>query len=308
MRLFFLHSVVVLFLFYIVPGYSQEVSVTAKTDKPEYLIGDYIRLQIQVTQTGKADIQFPATDSIAAFDKITVSPVDTLSNGNTIQYSQELVYSIYDSGVYTINPIKVIYKIQEDANSYLAQTDTLQFTVHTMSVDTTLAIKPIKDIIQVRAKSYLTYYILGAIAALLLIVFIVYKIFKNRKKIVPEKPKQPALSLYESTMKQLQELDEKRLWQQNETKQYYIELTEITRTYIEKRFELPALENTSDEIIESLVQRGIDTGQIHHISTVLRYADLAKFAKSRPFAAENTLAMQYIKEFVEKTQNPGELK
>ncbi|MFN0275083.1 MAG: FeoB-associated Cys-rich membrane protein [Chitinophagales bacterium] len=302
MKTFFLNSVVIFFAVFTLPVFAQDVSITAKTDKLEYLIGDYIRLQIKVTKTGDITLQLPDTDSISTFDRITVSPVDTLTSGNTIQYTQEIVYSIYDSGFYSFNPVKVIYKKQDDANYFLAQTDTILFTVNSVPVDTTKAIKPIKDIKNVQVKSYIWLYILIGLVTLGVLIFVIYKVLKNKKKTGTPPQKVPAISLYETTMKQLLQLEEKKLWQQDKTKEYYVELTDIIRTYIEQRFHLPAMENTSDEIIESLVRLGIDTHQVNNINTILQYADLAKFAKSRPFAAENNLAMQSAKDFVEATQ------
>ena len=43
-----------------------------------------------------------------------------------------------------------------------------------------------------------------------------------------------------------------KLWQQGEIKQYYSELTDILRIYIENRWDIQAMEMVSSEIIESL--------------------------------------------------------
>ncbi|MBC8047696.1 MAG: hypothetical protein H7Y00_12940 [Fimbriimonadaceae bacterium] len=283
--------------------FAQDVRVQAHLDKKEYLIGDYIRLQIQITNTGNAVVQLPLMDSIApAFEIINATPVDTITGNNLLQYNEEIVYTLYDSGLYKINPIKVFYKRQNDTVNYLVTSDTIRFLVNTIPVDTTQTIKPIKDIIPVETKNYVWLYILAGIVLLIIIIFSINRIFFN-KKLKPIVIKKPVvISLYDNTIRKLHELDEKKLWQKDAVKQYYIELTDIIREYIEQRYHLPAMENTSDEIIESLVRTGIGAEQINHISTVLRYADLAKFAKSKPLPAENSLAMQYAKEFVDVTK------
>jgi hypothetical protein len=87
-------------------------------------------------------------------------------------------------------------------------------------------------------------------------------------------------------------LDEKLLWQNNKIKEYYSELTEIVRGYIERELKVPALENTSDEILEMIkdfkTSDTIETSKetIDKLKDLLREADLVKFAKSKPLAIE----------------------
>ena len=93
-------------------------------------------------------------------------------------------------------------------------------------------------------------------------------------------------------MFKLNELDEKLLWQNNKVKEYYSELTEIVRGYIERELKVPALEKTTDEIIEMLTDFNnaetiLTTKEtIKKLKDLLQEADLVKFAKSKPLALE----------------------
>lgn len=288
---------------------AQQVSATAELNNKEYLIGDYIRMNISVSDTGTAIIQWPDVRSIVSdFEFISASAIDTLHTKSNTTYSQEIVFSIYDSGFYKLQPIDVYYKLKKDTNNYLAQTDSISLFIHTINVDTTQAIKPIKSITEVSVKNYLPFYIAGGVLLLAMLTWLFVRYFKKKKKEPKEEPLTPH-SLYELTFEKLQTLDHKKLWQQEPvsgestgTKLYYIELTEIIREYIEHRFKLPALESTSDEIIELLVKAGVNIKQIEHINSILLLADLAKFAKSKPLPEENILSMEYSKEFVETTK------
>ena len=90
----------------------------------------------------------------------------------------------------------------------------------------------------------------------------------------------------------MNELDEKLLWQNNKVKEYYSELTEIVRGYIERELKVPALEKTTDEILETLKDfndvETIKTSKetINKLKELLQEADLVKFAKSKPLALE----------------------
>jgi hypothetical protein len=116
-------------------------------------------------------------------------------------------------------------------------------------------------------------------------------VIKKRKQ-QEEEPTYRALPPYEEAMYKLTELDKKLLWQNNQIKDFYSELTDIVRTYIERELHVPALEKTTDEIIETLKDfneaETIDTSSetITKLKNLLREADLVKFAKSKPLATE----------------------
>ena len=130
------------------------------------------------------------------------------------------------------------------------------------------------------------------LAALAIIAFWIYWFVIRKRKIEEEEPTYRLLEPYEEAMFKLNELDEKLLWQNNKVNQYYSELTEIIRNYIERELKVPALEKTSDEVIEMLRDfndaESIETTKenIEKLKDLLREADLVKFAKSKPLAPE----------------------
>ena len=74
--------------------------------------------------------------------------------------------------------------------------------------------------------------------------------------------------------------------------EYYSELTEIVRGYIERELKVPALENTTDEVLAMIKDfknaDSIETSKetIKKLKDLLQEADLVKFAKSKPLAIE----------------------
>ena len=82
------------------------------------------------------------------------------------------------------------------------------------------------------------------------------------------------------------------MWQNNEIKKYYSELTEIVRAYIEKELKIPALEITTHELVDILSafnkSKTIDASKetIKKLNALLQEADLVKFAKSTPLSHE----------------------
>jgi vacuolar-type H+-ATPase subunit I/STV1 len=130
------------------------------------------------------------------------------------------------------------------------------------------------------------------LAALAIIGFWIYWFVIRKRKTEEDSPTFRVLPPYEEAIFKLNELDEKLLWQNNKVKEYYSELTEIVRGYIERELKVPALEQTTDEIVEMLKDfneaKTINTSKetIKKLKELLQEADLVKFAKSKPLSLE----------------------
>ena len=136
-----------------------------------------------------------------------------------------------------------------------------------------------------------------------IIGFVVWLIvrYKNNKPIeLLKKPKVPAHLI---AFKRLEELKEKKLFQNNKTKEYYSELTDILRMYIELRFRIFALERTSNEIISDFkMTNKITKDKIKELQTLLNVSDLAKFAKYLPSQDVCQVNFDEVMSFVETTK------
>jgi hypothetical protein len=126
---------------------------------------------------------------------------------------------------------------------------------------------------------------------------------KYRKKpeqvqVARPKPKRPA---HEIALEKLEALRQKKLWQNDKVKEFYIELSDIIREYIEFQFDILALEMTTDETMAALRFRGIEEEKIRPLEAMLRMADLAKFAKYKPVSNENEQSFQAATAFVNQT-------
>ena len=115
----------------------------------------------------------------------------------------------------------------------------------------------------------------------------------------PAPPQPPHVVAIEA----LETLHNQKLWQNNRHKQYYSALSDILRTYLAGRYGIGALEMTSDEIIEAM--RHVD--QLPRkcaldLTTLLRDANLVKFAKAMPDAEQNEADYLKAYYFVEETK------
>jgi hypothetical protein len=284
-------------------SHAQNAVVTAKLDSLEILIGDQINLDLTVEYTDKTLIAWPAfTDTITSQLEIVQSSIPDSSKketGETVIH-QRLVITSFDTGFIVLPPIDFIFN--NDSSQTLSTEPQLIF-VSDIPVEMGADIKDIKEPYEAPF-NWIKWLMYGLIflAVLVLIIAAVLLIRRRERKPVEEtirpKPKRPA---HEIALEKLEELRQKKLWQNDKSKEFYIELSDITREYIEFRFDVLALEMTTDETVRALKREGLEELNLAPLKRLLQMADLAKFAKYKPISNENEQCFNIAKTFVSKT-------
>ena len=262
-------------------GFSQESPVKASIDTTFIRIGEQFQYKLSANKGDKVVFPKLQLDSLHKVEVVESLPVDTLKN----KLEKKYLLTSFDSGQYIIPQQQLLINNQK----YL--TDSLLINVATVKVDTTKQkMFPIKAVMK-EPKTIDDYLYLWWLIFPLLAIIGIILYFILRKKVEKE-----AVAVYippiQEAMKRLKALDEKQLLKQHKIKLYYSELTEIVRTYIEKDINIPALESTTDELLETIndfnesSKLGISKETIAELKEVLKNADLVKFAKSKPIEEE----------------------
>ncbi|MDR0207173.1 MAG: hypothetical protein LBI45_07970 [Bacteroidales bacterium] len=294
-------------------SYAQEYSAKAKLDSAHILIGDYLNINLEVTAPKGKPVFIPLlNDKIlqeaeAPFDWISSSNFDTLWNNDYYIIKQTITITAFDSGRYVFPAIPVF-----DIDSQMvAHTNPLYFDVSTVAVDTTAAFKDIKDISRINftfrelwmyVKKY-SLFILAGLLVLGLIIYLVWRYVKKKQTQKPlplEKPK-PKIKPHITALKELEKLRQKKLCEQGKTKEFYTELTDIIRIYIEDLWNIGAMEMVTTEIMEALKKISIHEEVLKKVHQAFSIADLVKFAKYSPLPTDHDLSFRNCKEFVERT-------
>lgn len=255
--------------------------VKAEIDTTSIRIGEQFNLKISINET--QNVILPKLE-IKGLEVIDSTKTDTVNDFLVRKY----ILTGFDSGAFYIPQQQIFIKNQAFF------TDSLLVNVATIAIDTLQVKKfPIKSI---KSEPYgfddFRIYAYLLLAAILIIGFWIYWFVIRKRKESEEEETYKILPPYEEAIYRLNELDEKLLWQNNKIKEYYSELTEIVRGYIERELKVSALENTTDEILDILKEfKGSETIQISKetfkkLRELLREADLVKFAKSKPLAIE----------------------
>jgi len=308
MRILKIYIVAVVLISMVRGSFAQEVSVLAKLDTNAMLIGDHVGVTLQFTGPAKSQVLWPfLPDTILG--SITIigrGKVDTTytADKKSVTFSQQMNITCYDSGFYTIPSIPFHYRLLPDTSRHLATTTMMFLAVHTVKVDTTQAFKPIIGPLNVPITfREILPWILASLAAILLIITVIWYFRKRKKKepIFQLKPK-VVLQPHERALLEFEKLRIKKLWQHGKVKEYHSELTEILRKYIEDRFQVPALEQTSAEITGSLLNNAdCPRNSLDKLNRLLILADMVKFAKAQPLATENDTSLANGIDFVHET-------
>lgn len=129
--------------------------------------------------------------------------------------------------------------------------------------------------------------------------WIIWKIRKGRKMIVPERPP------WELAREELERLFQLGLLEAGETRSFFFHISEIFRRYLEKRFNFFALENTREEIVHSLARIDeIEQGLRESAGDFLNGSDLVKYAKYLPPEGEVEMRIGQVKDFIDSTVTP----
>jgi hypothetical protein len=293
---------------------AQDIKATATLDSNSISIGQQIKLKLSVEYTvnnGKQiKLKWPEiSDTIRKeIEIVQQSKVDTIIPDSSDMFrfiqTKTLYITSFDSGYWAIPPFKFI--VNNDTNGIF--TEPLLLQVNTIPVDTTLAIKEIKApydeeytwLDWLKDNPYIVYGTLAGIILLILIIYFIRKHYKAKPVVVEAvKPKVPAHLI---ALEKLEKLKNEKLWQEGKLKHYHITLSEIVRQYIEDRFSIQALEQTTDEILFGFRNTAIDEDSKTKLKQLLILSDLVKFAKEQPLPNENEQSLTNAFDFVNGTK------
>ena len=278
-----------IFLFLLTSAvFAQQKQVETSIDTTKNKIGAEFKLTLKTVVSSKSKVVFPKLKNIGALEVIQSYPVDTVKKDDTYELIKKYGLTQFDSGRYKIPSIKILI----DKKPYLSDS-TISVEVANVKVDTLQQkMYDIKDITTVDSgigdwwKYLLALLIMAGIG-----VFVYWFLKKQQKKKIEEEvyktPIEKATSL-------LNNLEQKELVQKGEIKEYYSELTDIARNYIEEAIHIPAMESTTSELIQAIrlastkKKMTLTPETVENLERVLRQADLVKFAKSKPLDFEIT--------------------
>ncbi len=273
-------------------------------------IGDHFTYSITVEQDMVQVVGFPSFET-GGDDKLELvedPAIDTLEqDGRRIKLRKRFVLTSFQEGNYNLGRTAVLY-LDKNITDTLYSKDSIRFTVNTFKIDSTS-----REIYDLKAQRNLPFklaeitgYLKWGLIILLLIIAVIigimYLLAKQGRKLSDIFKPAPLPPPHVEAISALEELNNQKLWQNNKYKDYYTGITDILRRYISRRYSISAMEMTSDEIIEAIKSMDLPSKNRMDLTSLLRDADLVKFAKATPDTEENESSYHKAYYFVEETK------
>jgi hypothetical protein len=297
------HLATLLFLFLTLSLQAQDVRLSVKADRQNISIGDWITLHVEVSGTKDLAVTWPSFhEALKDFEFVKQGEPKTVTNDQNTTSAIDVVVTKFDEGKYTIPALTIQYKTSK--NSGTLQSNPITIGVAGVKVDTSKDIKDIKPPLSLGISwQEILPYLLGAIAAILLIWLINYIRRKRKKGENIYQPQVPSRPAHETALEALRKLEAEKLWQQGGIKEYHSRVSDIIRTYIEQTLSINAMEMTTDLILAANQIKALNQRNKNELQELLERADLVKFAKFQPLANEHEASMKNAVSFVESTMS-----
>lgn len=290
--------------------YSQQSSLKISLDSAHLEMGrqTQLHLQLSVPKSEQGGLLLLPADTLSKFVEISyVTNADTILSDEESPATiirQDIILQSFDSGLYTIGPIPYIC-----ANGDTILSNMLSLKVFPVDIDTLQTIHSFAPVVSPDSKWWdiipdiiLDYWAYCIIILIIVGIGITIWLIYKRKMPIPFISSTKSISPYDAAISSLDKLKDQHLCENGMEKEYYSELTEILRIYLEGRFGINAMEMTSTQILESLNNN--EETRHHHllIKRILEIADYVKFAKMRPLPSDNVTAWDNAREFVVETK------
>lgn len=283
-----------------------QVTVEAKLDSAGIFIGQRIGLTLEVSADAKKQVELPEWDSlqqvVPGLEFVKAEKADTsyLNDGKRMVLSRRYYFTSFDSALYLIPA----FDVKVDGKEYHSKRVALKvltFEIDTLHADSIFGIKeelaPSFDWAEWRQVIW------SAVAALLiagLLAYVIYRL-KTNKPIIRRIRNKKRMAPHKVAMQKIEQIKEEKMWQSEDSKEYYTQLTDTLRNYIKERYGFNAMEMTSYEIIQKL-QEVNDEEAIAELRELFQTSDLVKFAKYSTLINENDRNLVNAIEYINQTK------
>lgn len=282
------------------------IRVNAQVDKSVISIGDRLTYTLTIEHAKDIHIEQPGPGAnLGQFEIKDYKIHKPLEQNGLITQQFDYKISVFDTGRYVIPPFPVAFAESDTSRNYqIIQSDPIEIYVKSVLTAEDNEIRDIKPP-QTIPYNYRRLIIAAGIGLLALIcIFLGFYYWKLRKGGVTLFRRETITPAHEIALEELQAL--RNTWpemlQKGEHKILFTRLADILRKYLENRFFVKALEETTTEISESLKELELGVEEQEMAIAVLDFSDTVKFAKYIPTEEETETQFTLLENFITTTK------
>ncbi len=278
--------------------------VESSVDQSEMTIGDIFHLKVKLTYDPSVTVVNPtAKVDLGQFEVKDINPglTQTTEDGKK-QRTITFTLSTYFTGEFEIPPFNIDFRT-ESGQTGQVRTAPIRINVNPITPEDSedLDIKDIKPQATLAGLSRLPM-ILTIAGIILLLIVIGYWLWKRWTRPKEGLESTVKLSPQEQALQALAALRENREYIENKLFQdFSFRVSEILRNYIQQRWGIPAMDETSHEIVSNLDRVGVSANLLTDFQSFFEGCDLIKFAKHEPQDEEMTELIDQAENIVKAT-------
>ena len=278
--------------------------VESRISSMEMLVGEQVTITVTAHTSDTATVVFPTrllmpTD-IEVLEAVEADPVSE-GDGMTRHECVYVLTSFRDT-LYPLPPINVLVSGKE------VPTNQLALKVLTVDVDTTNVENYFgpKDV-QALPMSWtddgwsLLFWLSCLFVVTVLVLLYLWSRLRSNKPVIAHIKVIKRILPHQKAMRAIDEIKAQHMVTAEDPKVYYTRLTDTLRQYINERYGFNAMEMTSSEIIDRLMNTG-EPNQLSELRQLFTTADLVKFAKYSTLINENDANLVSAIEFINQTK------
>lgn len=279
------------------------VAVTTRLSPDPSNIGDLLTLEVIAAYPQGFTVNLPIGLDLAPLEVVNVEPGEPQSTGVGMRKTFTVTLQYFDVGEAQVPAFPLTYVDLE------GQVETLRvpgrgFTVESLLAneadpqrrpeDPPVSLEYPNETAETVIYVGLVALLLGAVSSLLLLRW------RRREKPVVLPPPVPPHVLALDALDSLAHRRESMI-QSGQFQDYYVELTEIAKGYVEVRFGIELLDRTTDEIRAALIEAGDRIAPLEPKTLIafLQECDLVKFARFAPPEEDTEEALGSVRHMVE---------
>ena len=281
-----------------------QVTVDAKIDSLQLLIGEQAKVELEVSLNANQKLQLPLLSDtlVRGVEILEIAKPDTqmLNAGKRMLVKQEYTITSFDSALYYLPPFEVLVDDMPYRSKALAL-KVYSVPVDTLNPDQFFGPKSIREVSIIWEDISTIFWLTLLMVALGGLGYYLYIRFKDNKPIIRKVKVEPKLPPHTLALQEIERIKGDKSLRIADPKTYYTELTDVLRTYMAERFGFNAMEMTSCEIIDKLLETN-DKDSIRELKYLFETADLVKFAKHSPLMNENDMNLVNAVDFINNTK------
>lgn len=278
------------------------ISVSAAVDRSVITVGDPLRYTLTVARDTSLTVRAPGkVDNLGTFEILAYDAAPPENDGRRIVERFAYTVTVFDTGRFVIPPFPVAYQSDDSADVQFITADPLEIVVESVITEAEPELKDIRPPFDLPG-GWLWRAILIALAVIwvLTVALVIWLIRRNRAG-EPVFRKEVIRPAHEIALEELEALLAENLIAAGAFKPFYTRLSDILRRYVEQRYYVPAMEETSSELVDSLRHANLADRHLTLVTGVLHNSDLVKFAKYVPSDGETDTTVGMLRDLLSET-------